>query len=77
VIPGGLWLIGLEEKLEKDKGNQLRMVGAAFSATAVADFMSNLRKSEKFKDVDLIVSRQDLTKTPPLVNFEVICAFSL
>lgn len=77
VIPGGLWLIGLEEKADKDKGSQLRMTGAAFSSTAVADFMSNLRKSEKFKDVDLIVSRQDLTKTPPLVNFEVICTFSL
>lgn len=76
VIPGGLWLIGLEEKSDKDKGSQLRMTGAAFSSTAVADFMSNLRKSEKFKDVDLIVSRQDLTKTPPLVNFEVICTFA-
>ena len=72
-IPGGLWLISLEEK----PGTQLRMTGAASSYTAVADFMSNLRRAEKFKDVDLLVSRQDLTKTPPLVNFEVICTFSL
>lgn len=76
-IPGGLWLISLEEKPDKDKGSQLRMTGAASSYTAVADFMSNLRRSEKFKDVDLLVSRQDLTKSPPLVNFEVISTFSL
>lgn len=75
-IPGGLWLIGLDEKPDKDKGNLLRMTGAASSYTAVADFMSNLRRSEKFKDVDLLVSRQDLTKTPPLVSFEVICTFA-
>lgn len=75
-IPGGLWLVGLDEKPDKDKGNLLRMTGAASSYTAVADFMSNLRRSEKFKDVDLLVSRQDLTKTPPLVNFEVICTFA-
>ena len=77
MIPRDLWLTGLEEKQEKEAERQLRLVGAAFSATAVADFMSNLRGSGKFKDVDLVVSRQDLTKAPPLVNFEVICTFSL
>ena len=77
VIPQNLWLLSLEEKPDKDKGNLLRITGAAFSSTAVADFMSNLRGSGKFKDVDLLVSRQDVTKTPPLVNFEVICTFSL
>lgn len=75
-IPGGLWLVSLDEKPDKDKGNLLRMTGAASSYTAVADFMSNLRRSGKFKDVDLLVSRQDLTKTPPLVSFEVICTFA-
>lgn len=78
MIPRDLWLNSLEEKQDKDKGgSQLRLVGTASSPTAVADFMSNLRGSGKFKDVDLLVSRQDLTKTPPLVTFEVICAFGL
>jgi len=35
--------------------------------------MANLRRSGKFKDVDLIVSRQDPTKTPRTVTFEVSC----
>lgn len=71
-IPRDLWLTTLEEKQ-----NQLRLAGSAYSATAVADFMSNLRGSGKFKDVDLVVSRQDFTKDLRLVTFEVTCAFSL
>lgn len=71
-IPRELWLTGLEERQAR-----LRIIGTAFSAVAVADFMSNLRTTGKFKDVDLVVSRQDLTKTPRLVIFEVTCSFSL
>jgi len=71
-IPRDLWVTSLEERQ-----NQLRLAGTAYSATAVADFMSNLRGSGKFKDVDLVVSRQDLTKSPRLVTFEVTCAFGL
>ena len=67
-IPRDLWLTAIEEKQ-----NQLRFAGSAFSPTAVADFMANLRRSGKFKDVDLIVSRQDPTKTPRIVTFEVSC----
>lgn len=67
-IPRDLWLTVIEEKQ-----NQLRFAGSAFSPTAVADFMANLRRSGKFKDVDLIVSRQDPTKTPRIVTFEVSC----
>lgn len=78
MIPRDLWLTILEEKQEKDKDRQqLRLAGTAFSVTAVADFMSNLRGSGKFMDVDLLTSRQDLTKTPALVVFEVTCTFSL
>lgn len=79
MIPRELWLASVEEKQDKDpeKGRQLRLVGIAYSPIALADFMSNLRGSGKFKDVDLIVSRQDLTKTPRLVTFEVICTFAL
>jgi len=71
-VPRDVWLIGLEERQA-----QLRIIGSALSATAVADFMSNLRGSGRFKEVDLVVSRQDLTKTPRLVTFEVVCTFSL
>jgi Tfp pilus assembly protein PilN len=68
-IPRDLWLTTLEEKQ-----NQLRLAGSAFSSTAVADFMANLKRSGKFKDVDLVVSRHDPTKTPRVVTFEVSCS---
>jgi type IV pilus assembly protein PilN len=70
VVPRDLWLTGLEER-----GATLRITGTSFTTTAVSDFMSNLRSSGRFKDVDLIVSRQDHTKTPSLVTFEVTCRF--
>lgn len=71
-VPRDLWLTSAGER---DK--QLRLAGTAFSTTAVADFMSNLRSSGKFKDVDLVVSRQDVTKTPRMVSFEVVCRFEI
>ena len=70
VVPRDLWLTGLEER-----GNTLRIMGTSYSTTAVADFMSNLRSSGRFKDVDIVTSRQDITKTPRLVTFEVTCRF--
>jgi type IV pilus assembly protein PilN len=70
VMPSDLWITGFEER-----GGQLKVAGSAFSATAVADFMSNLRASGKFKDVDLVVSRRDLARPSPLVTFEVTCRF--
>lgn len=70
VMPRDLWLTGLEER-----GNTLRITGNAFSTTAVSDFMANLRTSRRFKDVDLIVSRQDINRTPRMVTFEVTCRF--
>jgi Tfp pilus assembly protein PilN len=69
-VPRDLWVTGMEEK-----GPVLRVSGSAFSTTAVSDFMANLRTSGKFKDVDLVVSRQDFGKTPSLVTFEVTCRF--
>ena len=70
VIPNDLWVTGFEER-----GGQVKVTGSAFSATAVADFMSNLRASGKFKDVDLVVTRRDLARPSPLVTFEVTCRF--
>jgi type IV pilus assembly protein PilN len=69
-MPQDLWLTLVEEKQ-----NQLKLAGAAFSTTAVADLMANLRRSGRFKDVDILVSRQDTSKVPRLITFEVICRF--
>jgi type IV pilus assembly protein PilN len=70
VVPGDLWITGFEER-----GTTLRVSGSAFTSAAIADFMANLRSSGKFKDVDLLVSRQDLAKTPSHVIFEITCRF--
>lgn len=69
-VPADLWITGLE-----DKGAVLRVTGSAYSATAVSNLMSALRASGKFKDVDIVVSKRDLDKTPSLVTFEVTCRF--
>jgi type IV pilus assembly protein PilN len=69
-VPADLWITGLE-----DKGAVLRVTGAALSATAVSNLMTALRASGRFKEVDIIVSKRDLDKTPNLVTFEVTCRF--
>ena len=71
-IPRDLWITSAAER---DK--LLRLNGTALSTTAVADFMANLRSSGKFKDVDLVVAKQDITKTPRIVTFEVVCRFEI
>ena len=70
VIPSDLWITGFEEK-----SLQLKITGSAFSTTAIADFMANLRASGKFKEVDLVISRRDLARPTPLVTFEVTCRY--
>lgn len=72
MVPPDVWLTSMEEK-----ERVLKISGSAFSTTAVADFMSNLKKSGKFRDVDLIVSRQELAKVPRIVTFEVTCRFEI
>ncbi len=69
-VPRDLWVTGLEEK-----GTLVRVTGSAFSATAVSNLMTALRASGKFKDVDIVVSKRDLDKSPNLVTFEVTCRF--
>ena len=69
-LPNDLWITGLEESSEV-----LKLRGTAYSTTAVADFMSNLKKSGRFKEVEIMVARQDLAKAPSLVTFEVTCRF--
>jgi type IV pilus assembly protein PilN len=70
VVPNDLWITKMEER-----GSTLKVTGTAFSEVAVSDLMTNLRASGKFKEVDLVLSRQDLVKTPRLVTFEVTCKF--
>ena len=70
VVPNDLWITKMEER-----GNTLKVTGTAFSEIAVSDLMTNLRASGKFKEVDIVLSRQDLVKTPRLVTFEVTCKF--
>lgn len=71
-LPGDLWLTRMEEK-----GPQLRLAGTTYSSVALADFMANLKATGKFKDVDLVESRQDLTKSPRTITFEVTCRFEI
>jgi type IV pilus assembly protein PilN len=72
MLPADLWLTRVEEKSQ-----QLRLAGTTHSSVALADFMANLKASGKFKDVDLIDSRQDLSKSPRTITFEVSCQFEI
>jgi type IV pilus assembly protein PilN len=71
-VPPDLWINTLEEK-----GAMLKVSGTAFSPTAVSDFMTNLRGSGKFKDIDIVIAKQDLAKNPRPVTFEVTCRFEI
>jgi type IV pilus assembly protein PilN len=70
VVPRDLWITSME-----DKGATLKLSGSAFSSAAISDLMANLRASGKFKDVDIIVSKQDLAKSPSLITFEIACRY--
>lgn len=72
MLPRDLWITRMEEK-----GPILRFAGTAYSSKALADFMANLKASGKFKDVDLVESRQDLTKPVRTITFEVTCRFEV
>jgi len=69
-LPKDLWLTRMEEK-----GTQLRFAGTTYSATALSDFMANLKANGRFKDVDIVDAKQDLTKSPRLITFEVVTRF--
>jgi type IV pilus assembly protein PilN len=69
-LPKDLWLTRMEEK-----GTQLRFAGTTYSATVLSDFIANLKASGKFKDVDIVDAKQDLTTSPRLITFEVVTRF--
>ena len=71
-VPRDLWITSFE-----DRGASLKIIGTAYSTRAVSEFMNNLKQSGKFKDVDILVSRQDLSKSPIMVTFEVTCRFEV
>jgi type IV pilus assembly protein PilN len=71
-VPRDLWITGFDQK-----EFALKLSGTAFSTTAVSDFMSNLKASGKFKEVDIVISKQAIDKTPSLVTFEVTCRFEI
>lgn len=71
-VPRDLWITALEEKASVVKAS-----GTAFSTTVVSDFMTNLKNSGRFKDVDITIARQDLNKTPRPVTFEVTFRFEI
>jgi Tfp pilus assembly protein PilN len=78
VLTRDLWLTRVEERFDKQKSQKvLTFVGTTYSATALADFMQNLRATGKFKDVEIVESRQDLTKSPRTITFEVSCRFEI
>ena len=72
MMPPDLWLTRVEEKSQ-----QLRLAGTSFTSVALSDFMANLKASGRFKEVDLVESRQDLTKSPRTITFEVSCEFEI
>jgi Tfp pilus assembly protein PilN len=71
-VPADVWITTLE-----DRNGALKISGSAFSATAVSELMNNLRRSGRFKDVDILQAKQDLQKPPRLVTFEVTCRYEI
>ena len=64
------------ESLKKD-GSKLGIEGVALDDETVANFMTNLRKSKLFKNVDLIVSEQSEQSRIKLKKFTLACEISL
>jgi type IV pilus assembly protein PilN len=60
------------ESVKKD-GSKLGIEGVALDDETVANFMTNLRKSKLFKNVDLIVSEQIEVSKIPLKKFILSC----
>jgi type IV pilus assembly protein PilN len=60
------------ESVKKD-GSKLGIEGVALDDETVANFMTNLRKSKLFKNVDLIVTEQIEVNKIPLKKFILSC----
>jgi type IV pilus assembly protein PilN len=60
------------ESLKKE-GTKLGIEGIALDDETIANFMTNLRKSKLFKNVDLIVSEQSEVSRIKLKKFTLMC----
>src|SRR5262249_11874537 len=69
-LPNDLWLTRMEEKR-----TQLKFAGNTSSSAALYDLMLTRNGSGRFKDVDIVHAKQDLTKSPRVITFEVIARF--
>lgn len=64
-------------ELMKKEGTKLGIEGIALDDESIANFMTNLRKSKLFKNVDLIVSEQSELNRIKLKKFTLSCEISL
>jgi len=70
LVPPEVSLTRMEER-----AGRVRFAGATPGSASLADFMRNLETSDKFRDIDLVESRQDPATTPGTVTFEVSARF--
>lgn len=70
MVPKEVWITSME-----DKGAGLKIQGSAFTRDVVSEFMANLKASGKFKDIEIVISKQDLARTNSPVTFEVTCRY--
>jgi type IV pilus assembly protein PilN len=61
----------------KKEGGKLGIEGVALDDETVANFMTNLRKSNLFKNIDLIVSEQSEQSRIKLKKFTLLCEISI
>jgi Tfp pilus assembly protein PilN len=71
LVPARLWLTRIE-----DRQGRLRIAGRADATSTVAQFMATLEASGRFKEIDLVESRED-AQAPPWVMFELACRFEI
>jgi Tfp pilus assembly protein PilN len=64
-----VWLASMNED-----GNKVNLTGTALSATAVANLLTNLKKSDYFKNVELKETYQDESvKDMQAFQFTIVC----
>ncbi|HVZ15942.1 MAG TPA: PilN domain-containing protein, partial [Terriglobales bacterium] len=64
-----VWLASMNED-----GNSINLTGTALSATAVANLLSNLKKSDYFRTVEIKETYQDdSVKEMQAFTFSIVC----
>ena len=67
-ITDAVWINSMTED-----GNNINLAGIALSPVAVANFMTNLKKTGFFKNVELKETSQDEYKSLPAFTFQLVC----